>query len=91
MTRRLNSCPLCGQQLEFFGISHHKAPGRREPVHVRWRECTACGMMHADNFGTRVLATRKAFTKDELDKLFPTTRERREKGPRGKAAARASA
>lgn len=83
---RMNSCPVCNQQTEFFGIAHYPLRGRRERIQVRWRECTSCGAMLADNFGTRTLHVRKAFSKDELDKFFPTTREKRERGPRGKAA-----
>lgn len=91
MSVRPNSCPVCNQQLEFFGIAHHKVFGRRLPVHVKWFQCQSptCGMMSATNFRTRVLHTRKPFTSRELDQLFPTTREKRERGGPRKVAANA--
>lgn len=90
---RLNSCPTqlttpftgetrtCGQQLEFFGIAHYRVPGRSK-VTARWRQCTSCGQVSVDNFGTRILHTRPPFTKDEIERWFPTTREKKERGPR---------
>ncbi len=99
---RLNSCPAelitpftgetrrCNQQLEFFGIAHYRIPkglpGAGKPITARWRQCTSCLQMSVDNFGSRVLHIRRPFTKDELDKWFPTTREKRERGPRKAAA-----
>jgi hypothetical protein len=99
---RLNSCPVmlatpftgelrpCNQQLEFFGIAHYRIPqgipGAGKTITARWRQCTSCSMMSVDNFGSRILHSRKPFSKDEIERWFPTTREKRERGPRKAAA-----
>lgn len=72
---RMNSCPTCNQQMEFFGIAHYKnKTTKNKVVHVKWYECQSCGLMHAQaDFSGNIVHSRKPFTKDELRGLFPTT------------------
>jgi hypothetical protein len=56
---RMNSCPNDRQQIEFYGISRHNVPGRRNPVRVRWSFCSTCTFFHADNFKGKIVHSRK--------------------------------
>lgn len=90
MSRRANSCPLCNQQIEFYGIAHYRVRGIPFPVKVKWYECTSCRMVHAQNFTGRIVHSRKPFTLDENKSLFPSQHEKRDRrGPRKEAAANA--
>jgi hypothetical protein len=83
---RLNSCPIDGQQIEFFGISHHRTgvmlvdpdTGDEYPEVERfhWSRCTQNEnhMVKAD-FDGKKLAVRPPFSKDELKAMFPSSRE----------------
>jgi hypothetical protein len=85
MPRRLNSCPIDNQQIEFFGISRKNTgtyalneDGEEVPVIERfhWSRCTfdERHMIQA-NFNGKIIAVRPPFGKDELKSLFPTSRE----------------
>lgn len=85
---RVNSCPNCNQQIEFFGIAHYKNRAtNRKVIHVKWYDCSTCGLVHAQNFETgNIVHTRKMFSKDELRGLFPTTSDSPRRGKRVGAA-----
>lgn len=85
---RVNSCPNCNQQIEFLGIAHYKNKAtNRRVVHVKWYDCSTCGLVHAQNFETgNIVLTRKMFTKDELRGLFPTTGDNPRRSGARKAA-----
>ena len=81
----LASCPVDGQQTEFFGISNRKTgviitPDDGDPYpeieRFHWRYCTkAEDHVIGQDFNGRVHFVRPPFTKDELKALFPTSRE----------------
>lgn len=83
MSRLLATCPTDRQQMEFFGIAHYPLKGRTGKVQVRWTMCATCGTSQAEDFNGRILKVRTdKWTAKEIEDLFPTEREKREKRKR---------
>lgn len=81
----LASCPVDGQQTEFFGISSRKTGVIIEPddgvpypeiERYHWRYCTkSADHVIGQDFNGTVKFVRSPFNKDELKALFPVSRE----------------
>jgi len=54
----IDNCTNCGQQKEFYGISH-KATEGGGVERFRWQHCGSCGMYSREEFTGRVLSIQK--------------------------------
>lgn len=63
----INNCTVCGQQKEFYGVSHRATESGVE--RFRWQFCANCGTYSREEFTGKVLDTQTIEPPKELFKV----------------------